>query len=484
MRGDILSLLRPRRSRDSTPRVRCNSLRSVTSQPASRTSSYAQIKQPRSPTITRTLPQELILQVLLYLVPSVHTAAYRLPLENSNSAASSATREVERSQRYLHWASQVCRDWHAVASELLYATPFLTTTRRVELFTRTLIEVPELTRFVKDVYVPLSNAGNVSSALGWILGRKSAHVQQELLVKLLTCCPTMEALSLRHSVQKSLACITPIDCIIRCAGIANNLKRLTVHGSSFEARWHPQFCIVPNSLADLSLPRLEVLCLRGIYILPTFKLPPLPKLHTLQLVENYYFPTTGPRDPLFSQKNMPELRMVEIFRNHFPEESHGPVFDVSCFTQLESLHFLQDEHCLEVTRWADADSQVRHLALGFLQARDHVDLACWRFPDALESLTLLLRDREGGRADRGAIFGRDNGADVLDGVLRCLELNLQETTFRKLSVLAKFPGARDADARLARERAVDDIRLLCTERGVEFNYNLDGEFSMLHTTAR
>ena len=149
---------------------------------------YAAVKKDRCHRAAECLPHELILQILGHLVPSVHTAAYRIPLDSSNfteSLASSATREVERSQRYLHWASQVCRDWHAVANELLYATPFLTNTRRLELFIRTLTEVPSLTRFVKDVYAQLSTKGTASNMLGWVLGRRSTKLQREELTALL-----------------------------------------------------------------------------------------------------------------------------------------------------------------------------------------------------------------------------------------------------------------------------------------------------------
>ncbi|KAF7793731.1 hypothetical protein EIP86_004847 [Pleurotus ostreatoroseus] len=426
----------------------------------------------RPPSAAQQLPHELILQILGHLVPSVHTAAYRLPLEASNfteTLACSAAREVERSQRYLHWASQVCRSWHDVASELLYASPFLTTTRRMELFIRTVSEVPDLTRFIKDVYAPLTHHGKVCNLFGWLWGRRSAKAQREELASLLARCPSIEALTVRHSVKKSLASITPVDDVVCTSEINDKLKRLTVHGSSFEARWHPQFSIMP---ALSALPNLEVLCLRGIYILPTFQLPALPNLHTLQLVENYYFPAAGPRGPLFSQATMPKLRTVEIFRNHFAEATYGPVFDTSCFSQLECLHFVEDEHCLEVTRWADADSKVRHLALGFLHARDHVELVCWRFPDALESLTLLLRERD--VPDSEAALGGDNSLEILDGVLHCIKLNIEEaSSFKKLSVLAKFPGARNTKQRLERERVVDDIRQACLEKGVEFNYSLD-----------
>lgn len=432
--------------------------------------------QAQHPSAAQRLPQELIIQVLGHLVPSVHTAAYSLPLDCSNfteSLASSAAREVERSQRYLHWASQVCRNWHAVASELLYATPFLTTTRRMELFMRTLTEVPSLTRFVQDVYAPLSNKGRATDLFGWLWGRRSTRTQRDELISLLGRCPVIEALTLRHSVKKSLASITPIDDIVLSSHINESLKRLTIHGSSFEARWHPQFCIMPV-LNNLTLPNLEVLCLRGIYILPTFQLPALPALHTLQLVENYYFPTSGPRGPLFSQETMPNLRTVEIFRNHFPA-AEAPVFDAACFARLDCLHFVEDERCLEVTRWADPDSSVRHLALGFLHARDHVDLVCWRFPAALESLTLLLRERALPPIEAATAL-RDDGLEILDGVLHCMQLNLEEATaFKTLSVLAQFPGARDTAARLARERTVDDIRTLCAEHGVTFNFSLDGE---------
>ncbi|PSR71251.1 hypothetical protein PHLCEN_2v12905 [Hermanssonia centrifuga] len=355
----------------------------------------------------------------------------------------------------------------------------------MELFMRTVADVPSLTRFIKDVYAPISKSGKYSDMFGWIWGHPSSKVQRQELISLLSTSPSLEAITIRHLVPKNAVSVTPIDSIISSSATSNCIKRLTLHGSSFEARPHPQFCIMP--ILDVQLPNLEVLCLRGMYIMPTFQLPSLPRLHTLQLVENYYFPSGGPRPPLFTPESLPNLRVVEVFRNHFPGEAYGHLVSGSSFEKLECLHFLENKRCLEVTRWMSADSEIKHLAIGFLSAIDRVHLVCWRFPDALESLTLLLCDPsscspklEPWTARRQGQV-RDDGVEILQGVFRCLKLNKQSKAFKKLVLLAKFPGAEDVAVRLAREHAVRDIRILCASQEVEFSMSLDGTLPLVYT---
>lgn len=400
------------------------------------------------------LPAEIVLQILCYLLCSMQEVVSSPTL--SGSAASALARKLERDQLFLLWASKSCRSWYTVGSELLYSSPVLSDTRRMELFERTLTESPSLARFVKAVYAPILTSNTTSELFGWIWGRRSTKAQQQELTSLLHTCPSLHSLTIRHTVRKGLVSLTPIDEVIHRSELEDKLEHLTIHGSSFEARWHPQMCVLPP-LSDVLLPHLRVLCLRGIYVLPTMNLPDMPKLHTLQLIDNHYFASSSV-EPVFSSETLPNLRNVEIVRNHFQGQPDlRLLFDEECTKSIARLSYIDDEHCMAITRSIPPDGGMQHLMLGMLCDRDRVDVACWRVPDGLRSLTFVLRQANELRNTAAAV------RDCLDAVARCVEVNEDAKSLRAVTIIGVPPEvaklSNDSDSGKALKTACDSRRI-------------------------
>lgn len=118
------------------------------------------------------LPDEIILEIMRYLLPSgQYGPAPSSPTATSASAAT--TQRLVHHQAHLLWACKICRRWYAVGVEMLYMSPMLTTTKRME---RTLSETPSLARFVQVIYAPIRTDGAASDLFGWVLGRRSSTV--------------------------------------------------------------------------------------------------------------------------------------------------------------------------------------------------------------------------------------------------------------------------------------------------------------------
>lgn len=401
--------------------------------------------------LAQQLPDELVLHILAYLLPVVQNAS--LIVSPAEHSAVSITHSLVRHQAFLLWACKMCRSWYSVGTEVLYTSPLLTTTHKMELFERTLSETPSLARFVKAVYAPIHTGSAASDLLGWVFGRRSPTEQEEELSTMLQHCPAVRSLTIRHSVRKGLVSCLPVQDVLRSAQLSDRLENLSLHGSTFEARWNPQFCVLP-ALTDLLLPHLQVLCLRGIYILPSLHLPVMPRLHTLQLVENRYFGL----GPFFLAESLPELRTLEVVGHLAPEAQLGldRLLDEALLSRLQNLRVAQDERCMAATRTLPRDGALRRLELGMLGPRDHTDAVCWRIPEALESLTFVV----------GAEAAADT-ADCVDAVFRCLRLNEEATRLKELVVVHKLAAEGPKSGLL--EKPMEELRALCRHRSISLS---------------
>ena len=406
------------------------------------------------------LPGELILEILGHLIP---VASRRCSIASSPERSTVAvTQTLIRHQLFLLWACKTCRTWYRAGCEVLYSSPLLATPRKMELFERTLAQAPSLARFVKAIYAPIRVEGTAADLFGWVLGRRSLSAQREDLSTLLHNCTSLRALTIRHSVRKGIVSRVPIkDVLQSSAHVSRQLESLSLHGSTHEARSAPQYCVLPT-LSDMLLPHLQVLCLRGIYVLPSLNLPVLPQTHTLQLVGNHYFGL----GPYFSAESLPALRSLEIIEHKTPDEQTGglkELFEEPCLQQVENMRVLQDERCVVVTRSIPFDGQLRRLVLGRISPRDHTDLVCWRFPDALEHLTLVLKQDKTDHTSYAEV------EETLDAVCRCMELNEEAKRVKELAVVARVDDLKGTPERCGTFKdAVDDLQSICDKRGILF----------------
>ena len=405
------------------------------------------------------LPDEIILQILGNLLPAGQNSSRPSSPTLPGNSATAATQALVRHQAHLLWACKTCRRWYAVGTEVLYMSPLLTTTKRMELFERTLSETPSLARFVQAIYAPIRAEGSASDLLGWIIGRRSSAAQREELSTMLQHCPSLRSLTIRHSVRKGVIARVPVPDVLQSPQLSERIENLSLHGSTFETRWNPQFCVIP-ALSSLLLPHLQVLCLRGMYVLPSIHLPVLPRLHTIQLIDNHYFGV----GPFFLCESLPVLRTVEIVGHDVPEAQLGllEMFEGRTLYHLETLRIMQDERPMMVTRTIPHDGRLRNLELGFLTPRDHTDMACWRIPDSLQSLTLVLR--------QNTVEGQcslSDAKDCLDAILSCLRSNDEAKHLKEVNVIGRplvaSPERYEDDPT---DDLVDKLRGICAPRGI------------------
>lgn len=195
-------------------------------------------------------------------------------------------------------------------------------------------------------------------------------------------------------------------------------------------------------------------------------LPDMPKLHTLQLIDNHYFASSSV-EPVFSSETLPNLRNVEIVRNHFQGQPDlRLLFDEECTKSIARLSYIDDEHCMAITRSIPPDGGMQHLTLGMLCDRDRVDVACWRVPDGLRSLTFVLRQANELRNTAAAV------RDCLDAVARCVEVNEDAKSLRAVTIIGVPPEVaklwNDSDSGKA-------LRTTCDSRRISLEFEPYGE---------
>ena len=408
------------------------------------------------------LPDEIILEIMGHLIPVTAPRRSSISSSSPERAAAAVTQTLIRHQVFLLRACRTCRSWYAAGSEVLYRSPLLANPHKMELFERTLMNSPSLARFVKAIYAPIRVEGTAADLFGWVVGRRSLSAQREDLSTVLSNCSSLRALTIRHSVRAGMVSRVPVKEVLKSnRRLSGQLESLSLHGSTHETSSAPQYCVLPT-LSDMLLPHLQVLCLRGIYVLPSLHLPVLPQLHTMHLVGNHYFG----HGPYFFAESLPALRSLEVVKqNRFPDPTFGlrEVFDDACLRQLENIRVMQDERCMLITRSIPCDGRVRRLVLGKISSRDHTDLVCWRLPEGLETLHLVLRQDETSHRSIADL------EDTLDAVCRCLELNDEAKKLRELVVVARLDNIFGGPTDRAPFKAVlDDLQSLCCRRGISF----------------
>jgi len=216
-------------------------------------------------------------------------------------------------QRQLLQVIRVCRHWCDVGRITLYSRTFLTTTKQVKLFARTIYASPYVASLVRGIFVVDPDAVYTNKA--WFRKRikersKNVRVTRELLIAALQACPSVDSF-VTASQDKIVPSILPIDKHFQdISRIGHALRTLMLCGSV--SSW-----IVRNPIPflspDISLPALEVLVLREVCFPPEYSFPTLPRLHTLCISDSFLYPVPGILS--LSGSQLPSLTTVDITRN-------------------------------------------------------------------------------------------------------------------------------------------------------------------------
>lgn len=443
------------------------------------------------------IPVEIILYILQHFVESVqpeaHVFVYRRPAFVQAPALQLQLRDV---QRTLLNVALTCRNMYGVGTEFLYARPFLPTPKHIRLFQRTLTQVPELALLVKEIAV-LDVIEVVEGKQGLarlnpinILtpGTRTSEISpsQSELIPVLGRCTAVETLTI--NVERSVSLIYDLDKIFTAPPVAtvpsssslarvpgtssfsfsNRLRRLVMNGCEFYTSF--------SMTNQISLPALEVLCLRGLYIRSPFELPHLPRLHTLQIAHVYR--SQGVFKKITDPSILPALRTLELFQNH----DMGLEFSrdlAALFPDLERVHIVGSHYEYPVfNSWVSPSrfDTIRHLAVGVLFTTSANLMCGWRVPQMLESLALVI-------SLESYLFPtvsreQDIPPDILGCVNAFLEYNQQairEGPLRKLTIMTKLPGKPEVLRHRQVTSQLEGIWAFCRANNLEFVLDAQGE---------
>lgn len=426
------------------------------------------------------LPFELVLIIIRIIFADIASSQSPKPPHNdgyphvfmsgpTDPFATSNNLQLERypnteKQRLLCSLALVGRSWNSVATELLYAEPFLTTPRQIHLLCRTLRGSSSLRRAILSItVVDARNVDHIcqpysttkytnpdtqppSNHIGKRLTRylKSRDIKQQ--VQAIEALLNMGNVNSLSSVFLSITRQSQYDeqsrasLFVPALPLASQLRHVTIHDGT------------SSTVSNLCLPNLETLCLRCFVFDQQKSIPIFPRLHTLQIVYSFFWVQFI---SFFSSGRIPSLRTLEFY--HCKHHSgRSPLRDTSQYPQLERLHFVgQAEltNAFELMKGSEL-SGIRQLVLGL---RDLGPLApyfyAWRMPPTLECLTILVLEHL---------------CSVLTDVLRLVQANQKR---RKLRSLRRLVIIGYDDGRARRDEAailIDQICSICVMEKVEF----------------
>ncbi len=374
---------------------------------------------PQGPTsIAYAIPREVLQAILASLTSAVLADAFPFAYGSEVWSCPINTRQIALASHTLYCVTLVCRSWYAIGTPVLYSIPALFTGRRIQLFRRTLEEVPSMTRHVKNVLIVDAEGRGVTPLR--IFKRLGKYQQQVLLdlTMILDACRSLHSavIGVQGGWMPTMGCS-----LLMGSSVGQSLRKLIVYGKSLH-----------SSFSELELPSLEILCLRDFpYFSVRLSYPLMPRLQTLQLVTSYV--STNIQFAFRPGHPVPPLKSLELYGAH----SHGTLIDadsLSYFDQLESLHLIGRAELRTFIALSQPTTPltIRHLVLGIIPSFFGY-LEEWKLPTTLETLTLFV-DLVPVR--RGDLLSDKRSLPV---ILECLRFNndhLASGTFHRLTINA------------------------------------------------
>ncbi|KAJ3491493.1 hypothetical protein NLI96_g665 [Meripilus lineatus] len=389
------------------------------------------------------LPTELLLQIFGYLSDSMYADAFTFTrYYPAIACVKNLVRGVDPSQGGLVSACSTSKNWCRHATALLYTTPFLTSHRAVESFAETMAGSPELAALVREVYV-----------IEQVQNAYTRYSRSEL-IKALRLCPSLNSLTITNR-NRSFAPILPIDNLFaQASGISDRLRKLTIYGSMYPC--------TPNFLSILTqtvtLPALEVLCIREASLQFGFKLPILPNLHTLRMAQCH---TWSGNSFQINSEQVPSLRTLELY-----ETMPNVIIDDGIINNLERFHFIGEVHpgAYEPgTRKELRGSSLRHLAIGNVHCK-HYD-ADWRISPHIETLQVFASSE---------ILGDSIEQLGLLNLFPKMSLSEKDEPISKLKEFTLWIGPQTPEKSYPALTAIcDSLHTECNSRGATFRVILD-----------
>lgn len=325
----------------------------------------------------------------------------------------------------------VSRSWYSVAIGVLYAHPVLRqTSEDAQLFIRTMDSSPTLARLVRSVELrPPRTVHQLT-----FLANRSEGVIPFPMSSLRQC----ENLTTLSSDTLSWASNTPHQQYTLCdlTLVASRLRVLHLTG-----------IVTETVILHLSLPSLEVLCLRDCTLPLTSSFQPLRKLHTFRLYQSQVVGDSRSLESLLFRSAFPNLQTCEILAWQLSELESS----LGIFSRDRSLYptSLGETSFRDPSRRIQNGEGPRSMTLGIIEDDIEWDnFKDWRIHPSLEleSLTLVL----------GSSYRYGN---PLNCVLEFLASNSSRHTLRALCLI--YASCSNGDGL---ENPCDEPLILISER--------------------
>lgn len=343
-------------------------------------------KSTRSRAGPPTLPPELILYTLQTLAavenaaqPKTHSAAY---------ISDSPFQSLD--YRPLASACLVSKTWYLVGCTVLYNYPHLRNLQDLKIFLSTVEGSPRLAELVKGLTVlDQCLIPSRPRLIPWnsIVPRRKRTPQhrkdQDRTItkvdRILKTCPNLTGLGIE--IWPGWDMPEPVIDTSNGPWVTTRTRFLSI--------------ILRNTFdlafTHFAFPFLEVLCLVTTCINNDVELHPLPRVHTLRVYQQMVNSQRSNLDSATIHRLFPNLRNLELFGKDliFP----GKNIEVSPqILHLDRQCFVVGEGTSAFVKWREYLSTVksRELVIGVLHQRNKT-LDNWRFPQRVESLTLILK---------------------------------------------------------------------------------------------
>jgi len=360
---------------------------------------------------SRTLPPELLIVIFNHVLDKMRSG---LSVLGARVLRQEEMTSLLAERICLLQVALVCRTWYLLAREILYSYPIL------------LPDVWSLLQFRRTLDLQPSLGAKITEIgfLHWWktspdtciqtrsrFSRRHLEISKEevrsQLDSIFSTCPNVDTLTIIVNLGSSpffFNTCTSMEQILNTTSIAKNIRKLTL------CDYRGYLSAVAEHLE--LLPNLEILCVQG-YIVNIGKLPPMKKLHTIQLC--------SPRSLILSS---PTIRAVEWYPDHPRCRLFSPIFQqsISKMLALESFTFIDKMEFVIFNGQINFGMlpHLRHLLLGVVsQWSFHGDtFRSLEFPKTLETLgfALSLRDLENDNQC-------DESSPVIEPILHCLQHN-------------------------------------------------------------
>lgn len=272
------------------------------------------------------------------------------------------------------------------------------------------------------------------------------------LIKVLRACESFHSLTVTNR-DRSFAPILPIDNLfVQASSISDRLRKLTIYGSMYPCT--PNF--LPILTKNVSLPALEVLCIREASLQMSFKLPYLPRLHTLRMAQCH---TWSGNSFQLKAEQLPQLRTLELY-----ETLPNVTLDDKAISNLERFHFVgevQPGVYEPSSRKELQGASLRHLAVGNVHCKHYG--ADWQIGSRVETLQVFASHEILGESiEQLGILNLFQGLDRECSKLRELTLWVGPQT-----PVTSFPHLR---------AIWNSLKEVCNERGITLRSFVDGTF--------